>query len=228
MTKEKTVRLTSAVCGRVARALAEALYKADVEALEAEGALITERLYEHVFGADVLEKVAAVPPGWVNRYSGMSIIPLDDKNEPSRGIMRVYFGGYIHAAHSKRNVATSATHCAAFLDNPLVYWPTPTHEKNVEVKASDAPVADYLAWFERTENMNPVILDNAIKEATATILSYRTLERLKEGWPEVYPHVKAAYDAIEPAVVSNLPTVSQAHSNTILGLPCPVAGELAA
>lgn len=200
-------RLTGPIKDTLGRKLLERAYSAKLENLVGRCSAFAIAVYEDAMGRDTLEKIAALPEGWLPSTNAVKV-------QFGSEIQQVYFNGSLnkYALPSALKRGGIRDH----LQNITRRFPSRFSLNVSKVYEDDAPLARTFRLLLGEFDALEVDMKRAQMLARATMDSCSTVSRLQRVWPEVTPILKEIIKIDEPI---QLPDVSRAELNKMLELP---------
>ncbi len=196
-----SIRLTVGMKEQIERRLVHYRFEEEAQQIVADYSQLAADVYDDLYDQLTQRKMGTLPDGWLPSSSQLKVQFGGDYTQ-------LDFGGKCYGDIAYANGRPGAERGMTRL------FPSCDKDKTLRVYEATHPLAMRYDALENRYHELEGCVRAAKKVARAAMDSVTTLARLEEVWPEVAPFTEGFKE--QP---SNLPTISRADLNEVLGLP---------
>jgi len=202
-----SVRLTVSMRSGIARALIEHRFHDDVERLIARRRELANAIFDHIVPAADQKRLAALPAGWVPERDDVKV----QFGEASRDVTEYDLNGAgLYGALSRAYKGSVST------NHPSIHRRVPHKLYNCVMAVIDMTEQLWEVHETLKDDTKTLVkqIEDAEKQAAASLEAVSTVGALIKQWPEVEPFA-AKYAVVTP----NLPALPAERLNALFDLP---------
>lgn len=163
------------------------------------------KVYRDIFTEDEIDRMYALPPGWLNTTDDVRARIAGSDNT-------MHFGGTWDLGPELRKCLSNSD---VLKNNVSMRYPHNMINRIGKVYDANHPLAEQYEDLQREHSQLHELILTARKKAEATVNSYTTVKALIKAWPDVEPFIKPS----KPITSFPVPVIPIAELNNLLSLP---------